>query len=276
MLAGTGVGLLLSRQLVRRLRAMAATVRVWSHGDLEPTADARGTDELGRLGADLNHMAEQIRNLLEARREVAMQQERSRVRRDLHDGVKQELFGISMQLATARESLRSGTGDVDRYLEDAQRMGQHAQRELTAIIDELRPPLLRRGSITTALPELIAQFEQQSKIDAVLEVSCEVTLPEVYDDILFRIAQEALTNVRRHSAATQVTVSLVLADGKLRLIVADDGRGLRADLANCEGLGLTTMRQRAEALGGRFEIRTASPGTCVEIVVPAPLPLDMP
>jgi signal transduction histidine kinase len=72
-----------------------------------------------------------------------MQQERNRVRRELHDGVKQELFGISMQLATAHASLDSGVGGVARYLEEAQRLGQRAQRELTAIMEDLRPPLLR-------------------------------------------------------------------------------------------------------------------------------------
>jgi two-component system, NarL family, sensor histidine kinase LiaS len=274
MLTGTGTGLLLSHQLVRRLRAMASTVRVWSHGDLQPTADVSRTDELGRLAADLNHMAEQIRNLLEVRREVAMQQERNRVRRDLHDGVKQELFAISMQLATATEALRSGAGSVGRYLEEAQRLGRRAQRELTAIIEELGPPQLRRADLATALSELTAQFEQQSDIRAVLEAPGQITIPEVYEATLFRVLQEALTNVRRHSAARQVAISLVLADGELRLTVTDDGRGLPPGLAGSPGLGLTTMRQRVEDLGGRFALKTANPGTRVEIAVPVPPPQD--
>lgn len=276
MLIGTGTGLLLSHQLVRRLRSMASTVRVWSRGDLGPAADDRGADELGRLGADLNHMAEQIRNLLEVRREVAMQQERSRVRRELHDGVKQELFGISMQLATAQASLDRGGGSVARYLEEAQRLGQRAQRELTAIIEELRPPRLGPGGFLTALSELAAQFEHQCGIRVVLEVPCEITLPAVYQATLFRVAQEALTNAGRHSAASQVAISLQFAGGELRMTVADDGRGLPADLAGSAGLGLATMRERAEALGGSFAVTAASPGTCIEIAVPAPLAKDPP
>lgn len=271
MIIGTGTGLLLSHHLVRRLRSMASTVRVWSRGDLGPAADDRSADELGRLGADLNHMAEQIRNLLEARREVAMQQERSRVRRELHDGVKQELFGISMQLATAQASLDGGSGSVAQYLEEAQRLGLRAQRELTAIIEELRPPQLGPGGLLAALSELTAQFEQQSGIRVVLDVPREITLPEVYESTLFRVLQEALTNAGRHSAASQVAVSLGLAAGELRLTVADDGRGLPADLTGSAGLGLATMRERIEALGGSFGVNAATPGTCVAIAIPAPL-----
>jgi signal transduction histidine kinase len=274
MIIGTGTGLLLSHQLVRRLRSMASTVRVWSRGDLGPAADDRSADELGRLGADLNHMAEQIRNLLEVRREVAMQQERSRVRRELHDGVKQELFGISMQLATAQASLDTGTGGVEQYLEEARRLGQRAQRELTAIIEELRPPRLGPGGLLAALSELTAQFEQQNGIRVVLNVPCEITLPEAYESTLFRVVQEALTNVGRHSAASQVAVGLGSAAGELRLTVTDDGRGLPADLTGSAGLGLATMRERVEALGGSFAVKSASPGACVEIAVPAPLSKD--
>jgi signal transduction histidine kinase len=271
MLIGTVTGLLLSHQLIRRLRAMASTVQVWSRGDLAATADASGADELGRLGADLNHMAEQIRNLLEVRREVAMQQERNRVRRDLHDGVKQELFGISMQLATARASLESGNGSVARHLEEAQRLGQRVQRELTAIIEELGPSGVRTEGLQAALAELAMQFERQSGIRVVMEAPPQITLPEACAGVLFRVVQEALTNVGRHSAASQVGISLVFTDGDLRLTVADDGHGLPAELADSAGLGLTTMRERVEALGGSFEVKDASPGTCVEVAVPVPM-----
>jgi signal transduction histidine kinase len=276
MLIGTGTGLLLSHQIVRRLRAMASTVRVWSRGDLGPAADVSGADELRRLGADLNYMAEQIRNLLRVRHEVAMQQERTRVRRELHDGVKQELFGISMQLATAKAALASGSGSgsVARYLEEAQRLGQHAQRELTAIIEELRPPRLSPGGFRAALSELTTQFEQQSGIPVAMEVPDEIMLPDIYEGALFRVVQEALTNVRRHSAASHVAISLIFVGDGLQLTVADDGRGLPADLATSAGLGLATMRQRVEALGGSFDISAISPGTRVEIAVPTPSPQD--
>jgi two-component system, NarL family, sensor histidine kinase LiaS len=276
MLIGTVTGLLLSHQLIRRLRAMASTVRVWSRGDLATTVDASGADELGRLGADLNHMAEQIRNLLEVRREVAMQQERNRVRRDLHDGVKQELFGISMQLATAKASLESGNGNgnVARHLEEAQRLGQRVQRELTAIIEELGPSGVRAEGLRAALAELTMRFERQSGIRVAMEAPRQITLPEASEGALFRVVQEALTNVGRHSAASRVEISLVVADGDLRLTVADDGHGLPAELADSAGLGLTTMRERVEALGGSFAVTDTNPGTCVEIAVPVLMTKD--
>ena len=136
LILGTATGLALSHQLVRRLRAMAATVRTWSRGDLDPIVDAHGRDELAHLGADLNHMAEQIRNLLAARREIATLQERHRVQRDLHDGMKQDLFAASMHLAAARASLHGEANETLGHLDGAHDSTRRAQRELTAIIVE--------------------------------------------------------------------------------------------------------------------------------------------
>uniref|UniRef100_UPI002AD2D930 sensor histidine kinase n=1 Tax=Frankia sp. Cr1 TaxID=3073931 RepID=UPI002AD2D930 len=175
LILGTATGLALSHQLVHRLRAMAATTRTWSHGDLHPTVDAHGRDELAHLGTDLNHMAEQIRNLLAARREIATMQERQRVQRDLHDGVKQDMFAASLHLAAAKASLHGEADATLGHLDDAHESTQRAQRELTAIIDQLRPPTLSPHGLSTAVAELCTHFEHQAGIP----MECDIP-PSLY------------------------------------------------------------------------------------------------
>jgi NarL family two-component system sensor histidine kinase LiaS len=269
---GTAIGLVLSRQLVRRLRSMAATVRVWSRGDLTPAADERGADELADLAGDLNQMAEQIRNLLAARREVATLQERHRVQRELHDGVKQELFAASMHLAALRAALPAAADRALDHLGEAQRSGQRAQHELTAIMEQLRPPPLSAGALDDAVVELGSRFEYAVGIPVQRDLPADLHLPDQIEEALFRVVQEALTNVRRHAHASRVTIRLTVEDGTVRLLVTDDGRGLPADVGNTRGLGIRSMRERVEALGGRFEIRGAGQGTRVEVALPTEKP----
>jgi signal transduction histidine kinase len=273
IMLGTATGLVLSRQLIRRLRSMTTTVRVWSRGDLTPTADAQGGDELADLAADLNQMAEQIRNLLATRREMATLQERHRVQRDLHDGVKQELFAASMHLAAVRTALPAAAGRALEHLDEAQRSGQRAQRELTAIMERLRPPLLSAGGLDDAVVELSLQFEHETGVAVEPDLPADLHLPGQVEEALFRVVQEALTNIRRHAHATRVTIRLTVDNG-LRLLVTDDGRGLPANVSHTSGLGIRSMRERVEALGGRFNIRAAGQGTQVEVALPTDTPAE--
>lgn len=268
MAIGTATGLGLSHRLVRRLRAMAATVRVWSRGDLHAPVATGGTDELARLAADLNEMAEQLRNLLAARREVARLEERHRVRRDLHDGVKQDLFAATLHLATARAALHGGPDAVLGYLDEAHNSARRAQRELTAIIEQLRPPPVSPLGLPAALAELCERFEQQVQVPVRRDVADAVRLPAEVEDALFRIAQEALTNIRRHADAREVAVALSVVDNDARLIIADDGSGPPATDHPSTGLGLAGMRERAAAIGATIRIQDAAPGTRIEVVAP--------
>jgi signal transduction histidine kinase len=212
---GTATGLLLSGRLIRRLRAITETVRSWSRGDLSGVADAKGQDELSSLAADLNHMAEQLRNLLAARNDLATAQERHRVRRELHDGVKQELFAASMHLAAASASLTSagtGTGAIAQ-LENAQQSTRRAQGELAAIINQEPPPTLSNSDLPTALTLLAADFEQRAAVTLMLTVPTELPLQREIQQALYRVAQEALSNIQRHAGARTEFVKVVEASG---------------------------------------------------------------
>jgi signal transduction histidine kinase len=291
---GTAAGLMLSAGLVRRLRAMAAAAHQWSLGDLTATVAVRGRDEVADLAGDLNSMAEQIRNLLAARREIAMRQERLRVQRDLHDGVKQELFAAAMHLAAAHAALDDGgqAGDPAGraagscaalpHVQRAQASTQRAQRELSAIIDELRPAPMADGGLMAALDQVCVQFEAQTAIPVRRELDAAVVLPEPVAEAAVRIAREALTNVGRHAGASAVRVTLAVDGDTARLVVSDDGQGLpharggEGEVLPGElvgtGLGITSMRERAAHAGGTLRIHSAGLGTTVELL----LPLDQP
>jgi NarL family two-component system sensor histidine kinase LiaS len=267
LLLGTITGLAFSHRLVRRVRAMTSTVRLWSRGDLGPTVSSRGRDELAQLGSDLNHMAEQIRNLLAARREIATLEERHRIQRDLHDGVKQDLFAAAMHLAAARASVDGRTSAAIEHLDHAQRSAQRAHQELTAIIDQLRPAVLSPDGLPAAIADLCAQFEHQTGIRVHADLPPALTLADNVETALIRVLQEALTNIRRHAAATSVTITLTATAEEVRLAVTDNGRGLPDPLPVAAGLGLTNMRERTEALGGRFHAANNDPGTRIDIVI---------
>jgi signal transduction histidine kinase len=269
LLLGTGIGLVLSRQLVRRLRMMATVVSAWSRGELEVTIPLRGSGELDRFGADLNQMAEQIRNLLNTRTQIAKHEERHRIRRDLHDGIKQELFATSMHLAAAIALLPGEPDGVAGSLTAAQRSTRRARQELDAMLGQHPPPPLASGDLSAAVTEITQRFEGETGIHVAQQMPPRLQLSEPVEEAMFRVIQEALTNIQRHADATRVSVELTAGADTLRLLVEDNGRGFPASGEDIVGLGLTGMRERVESLGGRFAIETTGTGTRIKITVPA-------
>jgi signal transduction histidine kinase len=267
LVLGTGIGLLLSYRLIRRTRTMAATVRTWSRGDLEASIDPRGGGELGRLAADLNEMAEQMRNLLRTRAEIARSEERRRMQRDLHDGIKQELFATSLHLAAARALLPCGADGAGDSLEKAQGSARRAQQEVGAMLSELTPTETQ-APFYPALMEVIRQFENETGIQVTTEIPPSLEMAAQIEEAVTRVIQEALTNIRRHADAMSVTLTIFIEDGRLGVRIEDNGHGFSPESCNGGGLGLTIMRERAESVGGIFSLASSETGTTVAIVVP--------
>jgi len=189
--------------------------------------------------------------------ELAVVEERNRLARDLHDSVKQQVFAISMQLGAARALLNDGHQAYGPVTE-AERLAKQAGAELTTLIRELRPPGLESKSLAGALQDYVAEWSRQNGIAADLKVDASsIALPEA--ETLFRVTQEALANVARHSQAGNVTVELAREDNEIILTVEDDGAGF--DMGRVEkGVGLDSMRERLEAIGGQLEISSQRSG----------------
>ncbi len=207
---------------------------------------------------------------LERTRELAVAQERTRLARDLHDSLTQTVFGLTL----AAESAAQLAGDVDPRLATQiarlRALSAAARDDMRVLVDTLRPVDVDREGLAAALRKRVELIGRVHDVPVEVEVDGDPQLsPTVARELLY-VANEALTNALRHGAATRVEVRLSEEDGTVRLCVDDDGRGfdLAATRRSSRRLGLTSMRERADAVGGTFRIRTA-PGTgtrvCVEV-----------
>jgi NarL family two-component system sensor histidine kinase LiaS len=270
-LVGLIFGFVVSRGMARRLRNISQAADAWSQGDFGAAAHDLSGDELGRLTRDLNGMAEQVRSLLQDRQQLAIVEERNRLARDLHDSVKQQVFATSMQVAAARALVQRDPAAAEARLAEVERLVGEAQRELTALIGELRPAALADKGLAQALREYCAEWSGRVGIAAEVRVRGERAAPLDVEQALFRVAQEALSNVARHSGATRVEVELAWEPAALLLSVTDNGRGMDAAAADGQGVGLHSMRERVEALRGSLAIRAAADGPGTSIQAWAPL-----
>jgi NarL family two-component system sensor histidine kinase LiaS len=249
-IVGMVFGNLTARGLTRRLKRLSAAADRWSSGDFSALTVDRSQDELGQLAQQLNHMAEQLQNLLQTRQQFAALEERNRLARDLHDSVKQQVFAVSMQIAATRILLKRDVDAAGERLNKAEKLVQQAQQELTSLIRELRPVALEGKGLVTALRELIPQWSQQAEIVANLRVEGTQALPLTVEEALFRVAQEALSNVARHSRATLVQITLTITDEMVSLAVLDNGQGFDPARLEHQGIGLHSMQERMKMLGG--------------------------
>ncbi len=268
---GTLSGLLASRSIRRRLRRIAQAARLWSRGELQIAIRDPGRDELGLLALDLNSMAAQLGQTMAAREELAVIEERHRLARDLHDSVKQQLFVVTMLLGTARAQA-SDSLEAERTLAEAERLATQAQQELTGLIRALRPLALAGKGLSAALRELLAEWAQRADVAVRANIADELPLAPATEQELFRVAQEALANVARHSGAASVEVSAEVCAETIVLSVADGGHGFDPAAPASDGLGLTGMRERVAAVGGTLLVYSTPAGTRVEARVPAAPP----
>jgi signal transduction histidine kinase len=192
----------------------------------------------------------------------ATHSERSRLRQDLHDGLGPSLTGVGLGL----EALSSRTAGDPEMVARLRAEVSSCLDEIHRIIDDLRPTALDDHGLVGALQQRVGQVAGRSGLAVVLDVP--QTLPEVGPDVeaaAFRIADEALTNVVRHAGAQHCSVS-VSVNGALCVVVVDDGQGIGEGREG--GVGLASMRARAERLGGRFTLTSLSPGTEVRVELP--------
>jgi len=264
---GTLFGLLTARGLTRRLLRLTSAADAWSQGDFAVAARDPSSDELGQLARDLNRMAEQLQNLLRDRQQLAVVEERNRLARELHDSVKQQMFALTMLIGSAQLEVDEHS-EAKRILSEAERIVSSAQQEMSALIQALRPVALTNKYLAVALRELCHDWEQRNGITCAVTVPETLSLAPEVEQQVFRVAQEALANVAKHSGATRVEVYATDEQGTLALRIRDNGRGFDVARANGRGLGLSNMRERVAELGGALTIASAAGVTSIEARVP--------
>jgi NarL family two-component system sensor histidine kinase LiaS len=265
---GTLTGLLITRNVTRRLRHITQAAQAWSQGEFAVAVRDPSRDEIGQLGQDLNGMARQIHTLLSSREELAAIEERNRLARDLHDSIKQNVFATALLVGAARTHLPPGTLPAQTYLSEAEAQLEQTRQELTALIYELRPARLEDKGLAVVLRDYAAEWSSRMGIVVAMQVHGERAIALDIEEALFRVAQEALANIAQHSGASQVTIRLAWDGPQLRLTVADDGAGFDMAHATGRGVGLASMRERVAAHNGSLQITSAAGATTVEAIIP--------
>jgi signal transduction histidine kinase len=237
----------------------------------EGAAEFSEDDEqlIGMLAA---HAAIAIENarLYERSRELSIMEERNRLARELHDSVSQKLFGLVLSAEAAATLLDRDPGEARVELERLRALAQEAMDELRSLVFELRPPALEAEGLATALRKHVDVLRRVYRREIGLELhGAPPRTPDVEREV-FRIAQEALENALRHAQAEHLDLRLDARDSRLLLTVTDDGVGFdpAEPAVRSRRLGLTSMEERAESLGGTLEIESCpGAGTTVRLEV---------
>lgn len=262
-------GYIIARRLTKRLEEISTAAEAWGRGDFTAVAEDNAADEIGELSRRLNRMAEELREVVALRQNLAASEERNRLARDLHDTVKQRAFALSMQIAATQALLETAPNAAQTRLAEAEKLAHQIQQELVTIIDELRPQPnseLAKG-LPATIRETLTDWSRQTNIATEFRADGVPPLSATVQAELLRILQEALSNIARHSQAKHVAVQMHATDnGHVRLTIRDNGRGFDPAHKN-GGMGLRNMRERAEALpGGRFTLTSApQTGTRIQI-----------
>lgn len=197
---------------------------------------------------------------------VAALEERNRLARELHDSVSQALYAITLDLSAAQELSKSDPSRLQGILEDARAVAATAFAEMRSVIFELRPESLQQDGLVAALERRVAAVQARFGIPIRATLPPEPDVSLAIKEVVYRVAQEALQNSAKHAAARGLTVSLDEGHGELSLRVGDDGRGFDPQGSFPGHLGLRSMRERVEAVGGVFKIRSdADRGTEVSV-----------
>jgi signal transduction histidine kinase len=205
--------------------------------------------------------------------------ERRRLARELHDGSGQILAALSMNLQSLQDAIKERIApNLAQRLAESIRLTSQVIKETRTLSYLLHPPLLDEAGLRDALHWFVGGFIERSGIQTELHISPAFSrLPRELEVAIFRIIQEGLTNVHRHSGSAKACIRLGLGQNEVLLSIADEGKGLPAEATMEEpkgnrklGVGIAGMRERVLQLGGSFEITAGNPGTVIKATFPMP------
>jgi PAS domain S-box-containing protein len=236
-------------------------------GKLQMTAVLRDVTAHRLAEIELREVNSQLRNL-SASLQLVREQERTRLSRELHDELGQQLTGLKLSLLWLGTRLKEGRATTSDSVDEMRNLLDAAIASVRRISTEMRPLILDDLGFDAAMSWQTLEFAKRSA----LEVSLNLPAAEFVqgDDLataLFRIVQESLTNVARHANATHVEIDLIAKGGQLVLTIKDNGHGIQ-DSAKQDGIGLVSMRERAISIGAQFNIISGpSVGTTIEVTM---------
>jgi len=251
-----------------------------AHDELEQRVEARTRElsqALTRLETEIanrKHSEEQFRHL-SLRLMTLQDEERRRIARELHDTCGQTLAAMKMSIALIRQ-LDKARPELQALVDDLNALADEALQEVRTTSYLLHPPLLDEAGIASAARWFLEGFARRSGIDVEVDIPQKMERPgRNCELVLFRVLQESLTNVHRHSGASVASVRLQPDKGYVQLEISDNGKGIPQDrlnnlskTRNSTGVGIAGMRERVRELGGELEIRSAGSGTTLRASLP--------
>ncbi|MBY8911343.1 sensor histidine kinase [Bacillus sp. YC2] len=280
--AGLISGYMYGNRLKTRIDKLIEAILKFENGNFAYRVPPLGDDEIGLAADQLNEMAKrvelQVTSLQKLSNERAewqdqmkksvISEERQRLARDLHDAVSQQLFAISMMTSAVLEQVKDTDDKIVKRIKMVEHMAGEAQNEMRALLLHLRPVTLEGKGLKEGLIELLNEFKAKQPLDIEWDIR-DTGVSKGVEDHLFRIVQEALSNVFRHSKATKVTVRLGAKHQQLQLKVIDNGAGFTMDQVKASSYGLHSIKERASEIGGIAEIISVKgKGTHVDVKVP--------
>ena len=201
--------------------------------------------------------------------EAAVLEERRRLARDLHDTVSQELFAIHMAASSLPRTLENNPQAAQGVMEQLIHISNHAQKQMRGLISKLRPIELHGVTLKEALDKWFPDYCRAQELQGRLEVEMTGPLSEAMEHQLFLIIQEGMANVVKHARATHIFLSLVEREHQYVMQLEDNGRGFERSAIPSASHGLSTMRERAQKLGGNLDIYSQlGAGTRIKVQIP--------
>jgi signal transduction histidine kinase len=206
--------------------------------------------------------------LYEQARHLAVLDERQRLARELHDSVTQSLYGISLYAQAATGNINSGQIEqAGQYLEDIQSTAQESLADMRLLIYELRPPILEKEGLISALQNRLISVEDRVRISSSIQTNLTERLPAQIEEGLYQITREALNNIIKHAHAKNILIRIQKEAESISMEISDDGVGFDPETACRQGcLGLTNMKELAQSQGWQLDIES-NPGNGTRIKV---------
>ncbi len=205
--------------------------------------------------------------LFQRTKDVAILEERNRLARDLHDSAKQKAFAALAQIGAASGILKTKPAAVGSHLTEAENLVYEVIQELTFLIQEMYPMALKEKGLASTLRDYIFEWENRNDVDVDLVIENESKMALDREQTIYRIVQEALANVARHSKATHASVHLCYHEDEVEVLIEDNGCGFELD-QKPSGMGLRSMRERIESKNGQLFIESASgEGTRLRVIL---------
>jgi two-component system, NarL family, sensor histidine kinase LiaS len=271
------------RTTKNRLEDLSYFITILRRGNLSQRISDRGNDEIGKIGNELNQLADKVEqqvsslqkvvnekvDLAEKAHSAAIIEERQRLARDLHDAVSQQLFALNMMASACVRLIDSNVDAARKQMRDIAEIATTAQGEMRALLLHLRPVQLSGDSLKVGVKKLLAELEQKSNVTFDADIN-EIELPSKgIEDHLFRIVQEGLANVLRHAEATIVKIVLEQKERHIFLHIRDNGKGFDITKEKIASYGLKTMKERCEEVGGSLTITSKlEQGTALDVRIP--------